>query len=252
MSSQPEHPGHVRYYGLGRMLRQLWERSLGSVSLVLVYVCVTLFLVIAVLDLTGLCVRNQVLSLLGLSYVGVFQQCWVHQFVTAPLMHGNIAHLLFNMLALWMLGPVVEQVLGRWRYILFSMLCAGASMVGWLLFAWGTGNIVMGYSGVIFGILVAQARFFPDQMIFFYAFFPLKMKHAVLIMAAVELYLTVSPEQPGVANVAHLFGAVAAFVYLRLVKTSDARVTILEDTPKPAAKPRQRKTVDRREIPTEL
>jgi len=197
------------------VLAHTWHQSRGTISLWTVYVCVGLFVAVAILDQIGLVSRQSSISVLGLSYVGIFRYCWLHQFFTAPLLHGGVVHLVFNMLSLWMLGPSVEAILGRGRYLLFSALCAASSMTGFLLFNWGTGNIVLGYSGVIFGILVAQGVFFPNNLIAIFAFFPLRMKYAVLILGAVELYLTISPEQGGIAHAAHLFGALSALIFLR-------------------------------------
>ena len=198
-----------------------WEKSRGSFSLAVVMVCVTVFLAVAGLDLSGITARQTNFSILGLSYFGVFQRGWLFQFFTAPLMHANIGHLFFNMLSLWMLGPDVENALGKGRYIFFSVLCATASMLGFLLLNWGTGNVVMGYSGVIFGILVSQAVLFPDQRIALFAIFPIKMKYAAILLGLIELYLTVSPEKTGVANSAHLFGGVTGFLCLKAFIWSD-------------------------------
>jgi membrane associated rhomboid family serine protease len=221
----------------------------SSVSLMLCGVCVALFLGVALLNLLGVVGRQQAVSTMGLSYVGIVQRHWLHQFLTAPLMHGGISHLLFNMLSLWMLGPGIEEKLGRGRYVVFSILCAASSMAGFLLFNWGTGNIVVGYSGVIFGILVAQAVFFPNNVIAIYAFFPLKMKYAVLLFAGVELYLTLSPEQGGgVAHAAHLFGALAAFVYIKAAQWRLRRRTAAAARPAP---PRVRRRIEQ-EVPREL
>lgn len=192
-----------------------WEKSRRSISSTVVLVCIAMFVVVAGLDLVRIVSRTTSVSVLGLSYVGIVQHLWLFRFITAPLMHGNLTHLLFNMLSLWMLGPDIEKALGRGRYVVFSILCAVASMIGFLLFNWGTGNIVIGYSGVIFGILVAQAVLFPDQTIAIFAFFPLKMKYAVILLGAVELYLTILPEKAGISNSAHLFGGVAAYLFLR-------------------------------------
>ena len=239
----------MQHPGFGAILRHAWERSCGSISLMIVGVCTLLFVGVAVLDLLNLVSRSEAISFLGLSYVGLSQRFWLHQFLTAPVMHRGIAHLLFNMLALWMLGPGVEKALGLRRYIFFSILCAVCSVVGFLLFNWGTGNIVLGYSGVIFGILVAQAIFFPNNVIAIFAFFPLKMKHAVILLGAVELYLTVSPEGAGIAHAAHLFGAVAALIYLQGFRRHQARQA--EKKAKPQRKPK-RKPVRKRDMPREL
>lgn len=181
----------------GAFFRHAWQRSRGSVSLLVVWICVGLFLGVALLDVLRIVGRDTVLSFLGLSYVGVVRRLLLYQFLTAPLLHVGVTHLLFNMLTLWMLGPGVEQSLGRRNYIVFSLLCALTSMAGSFLVNWGTGVVTIGYSGGIYGILVAQAMFFPETRIMMFYFFPLKMKYAVLILGALALYLTVSPEGGG-------------------------------------------------------
>jgi membrane associated rhomboid family serine protease len=235
------------------IFRHAWERSRGSVSLLVVWICVGFFLGVALLDVLRIVDRNTALSFLGLSYIGVVRRLLLYQLLTAPLLHGGVTHLLFNMLTLWMLGPGVEQSLGRRNYIVFSLLCALASMAGSLLMNWGTGVVTIGYSGVIYGILVAQAMFFPDTMIMMFYFFPLKMKYAVLILGAVALYLTVSPEGGGIAHAAHLFGAAAAWGYLRLWRRRNRTGRMDGGTVRPVAHktPAGRKR-RRHDIPKEL
>jgi len=196
------------------LLLRCWLRSVGTLSLLLVGVCVGLFVIITLLDLLRIVPRDISVSYLGFSYLGAIRRGLIYQWLTAPLMHANISHLLFNMLALWMLGPEVELILGRWRYILFSALCGFAGLAGFLLFHQGDGQIALGYSGVIFGLFVAQAWYFPNTPLMFFAFFPVKMKYAVLMMAMIELYLVYTPGRGGIANIAHLLGAVAALVFL--------------------------------------
>jgi membrane associated rhomboid family serine protease len=196
-------------------LRWLWGERHASLTMGIVTVCPVLFVVLTVLDLVHVVSWQQSLSVLGLSYTGLVQRRWLFQCLTAPLLHANLTHLAFNMLTLWMLGPEVERVLGRCQYIVFSGLCAGCAMAGFLLWTPGMGAIGLGYSGVIFGILVAQATLFPHRVLYVYAVFPLKMKYAVLILSAVELYLLVTTGRPGSAHSAHVFGALGAWGYLQ-------------------------------------
>jgi membrane associated rhomboid family serine protease len=52
------------------------------------------------------------------------------QIVTHMFMHGNEMHLLFNMIGLWMFGSVVEQILGKKRFlILFFVSGIGAVLI---------------------------------------------------------------------------------------------------------------------------
>jgi membrane associated rhomboid family serine protease len=215
MNIRPNQSSFSPGAGVAAILRHAWLRSQGSISLRLVWVCVGVFLAVTILNLLGIASSRATVSFLGLSYSGIVNHFWLHQFATAPLLHVDLWHLVFNMLSLWMLGPDVETRMGRRPYAAFSILCAVSSMAGSLLFNWGTGRIVLGYSGVIFGILVAQAVFFPDRMIIMFWFFPMKMKHAAMVLAAVALYFTITSGSGGIAHSAHLFGAVAAYAFLR-------------------------------------
>src|SRR5688572_6601623 len=53
-----------------------------------------------------------------------------HQIITHMFMHGSLAHLLFNMLALWMFGSVLENLWGPKRFLIFYVLCGlGAALL---------------------------------------------------------------------------------------------------------------------------
>ena len=78
----------------------------------------------------------------------------VWQLLTSAFMHLDIAHIGFNMLALWVLGPQLETFLGRGRYLglyLVSAL-AGAASVMWLSSPTTT---TVGASGALFGLMGA-------------------------------------------------------------------------------------------------
>ncbi len=53
-----------------------------------------------------------------------------HQLLTHLFMHGGWSHLLFNMLALWMFGSILENVWGPKRFLIFYILCGlGAAVL---------------------------------------------------------------------------------------------------------------------------
>jgi len=196
----------------------LWREATGSLSSALVFANLLVFLVLAVLN--GLQAMNwaRTYALFGLSRAGVLEEHRLFQFITAPFVHGSLTHVAFNMLSLWMLGPSVERALGRKRYILLTVMCAASASVGFLIVSPGGTGTLMGYSGVIFGILVAQAMLFPDSRLFVFAVFPLRMKHAVVFLGAVELYLTLTSPLGGNAHAAHVFGVVSGFAYLGFLR----------------------------------
>jgi membrane associated rhomboid family serine protease len=77
---------------------------------------------------------------------------WWRLFTSMFLHYGPI-HLGFNMLALWWFGSAVEQVLGRWRYLLLYVVSGLAGSAGALLFT--PESPTVGASGALFGILGA-------------------------------------------------------------------------------------------------
>lgn len=53
-----------------------------------------------------------------------------HQLITYMFMHGGLAHLFFNMFALYMFGRVLEQVWGPKRFLIYYIVCGvGAGVI---------------------------------------------------------------------------------------------------------------------------
>ncbi len=141
-------------------------------------------------------------------YWRIFTYMFVHD-------HGSFMHILFNMLTLWMFGTPVAQQMGDkrfWRFYILAGVFAGFCS---LLFYAVTRNdaIVIGASGAIFAVMFAFARFFPTSQILLFFFFPVSAKYAVLIIGAIELMLITSNDH--IAHIAHLGGALFAWLYLR-------------------------------------
>ena len=71
------------------------------------------------------------------------------------------------------------------------------------------GTPMLGASGAIFGLLTGFGMTFPNTMIMLLIPpIPMKAKYFVIIFAALELYLGLSHSDPGVANFAHVGGAI--------------------------------------------
>ncbi|MBA2315328.1 MAG: rhomboid family intramembrane serine protease [Chloroflexi bacterium] len=70
---------------------------------------------------------------------------------TVTLLHGGLPHLFFNMYALYLSGPIVEVMYGSRLFLLFYLVCAAAGSVA--SFVFGAGNLAVGASGAIFGLI---------------------------------------------------------------------------------------------------
>ena len=78
------------------------------------------------------------------------------RFLTSAFLHGPVVHILFNMLALWMLGPYIETLLGRARFLALYLLSALGGTVAylWMIPANCMAGLV-GASGAVFGLFGA-------------------------------------------------------------------------------------------------
>src|SRR5690606_37167980 len=73
--------------------------------------------------------------------------------LTAVFAHGGFIHLALNMLALWMLGQILEPMLGRGRYLALYLISGLGGSVAVALIA--PGNPTVGASGAILGLMAA-------------------------------------------------------------------------------------------------
>jgi membrane associated rhomboid family serine protease len=119
----------------------------GLVTRVLIGVNVALFLIELLIGI------NEVSNRFGLQPIKIANGEY-YRLVTAGFLHASIFHILFNMLALYLLGTPLEGMLGRARYLLvFGMSLIGGSVVS---FCFSPANIVgVGASGAIFGLMGA-------------------------------------------------------------------------------------------------
>jgi membrane associated rhomboid family serine protease len=70
---------------------------------------------------------------------------------TVVLLHGSVTHLIFNMWALYVLGPQIERGVGTWPFVTLYLASAGVGGA----FAYWLGaptDIGVGASGAIFGL----------------------------------------------------------------------------------------------------
>jgi membrane associated rhomboid family serine protease len=90
-------------------------------------------------------------SLLAVS--GVADGAW-WQLLTSMFTHVSVVHIGFNMLVLWTLGPQLELVVGRLRFLAIYLVSglAGSAAVLWLS---PPHTATLGASGAIFGMLGA-------------------------------------------------------------------------------------------------
>jgi membrane associated rhomboid family serine protease len=133
--------------------------------------------------------------------------------VTYMFLHGDLMHLLFNMLALFFFGPRVEErILSRPFAILYFL----SGITGALLSViFSPGSPIIGASGGVFGVMLAFAWFWPDEKILIWGVVPVPARVLVILTTLFALWSGFGGVGGGVAHFAHLGGYLGAFLYLR-------------------------------------
>jgi membrane associated rhomboid family serine protease len=86
------------------------------------------------------------------SLAGVSHGEW-WRLITSMFLHYGPLHLSLNMVSLYFAGSILEQVIGRWRYVLLYLVSGLAGAAGALY--WTPHGLTVGASGAIFGVLGA-------------------------------------------------------------------------------------------------
>ncbi|MCB0834067.1 MAG: rhomboid family intramembrane serine protease [Bacteroidetes bacterium] len=148
-------------------------------------------------------------------HLALSSQVWkgeIWQLATYMFLHGDMWHILFNMLALWMFGRELEMAWGSREFVKYYFICGIGAGLTFLFFSKG---VVIGASGAVFGILLAFGMTFPDQIILMSLLFPIKAKYMVLIYGVITFMNIARPGNDGIAHFAHLGGMVFGYLYLK-------------------------------------
>src|SRR5450631_1757897 len=138
------------------------------------------------------------------------------QIITYAFLHstGNITHLLFNMLALWMFGTEIERYVGPRRLLtcyFASVVTAALSQLFIPVLFGAPPAPTIGASGGVFGLLLAYAYLFPKRKVVpLIPPIPMPAWLFATLYAGVELFLGVTGSLSGVAHFAHLGGMIGS------------------------------------------
>jgi membrane associated rhomboid family serine protease len=147
--------------------------------------------------------------------------------LTSMFMHGGIAHLLGNMLFLWIFGDNIENSMGRARYLAFYLICgilaSLAHVYSTLMFDGNSLIPSLGASGAISGVLGGYLLLHPNRRV---RVIMLSMFTEVPAVVAIGLWfvfqlisglgvLGSGSQEGGVAYAAHIGGFIAGLVLVK-------------------------------------
>jgi membrane associated rhomboid family serine protease len=151
-------------------------------------------------------------------------QIW--RFISFQFLHDQqaLSHILFNMFALYMFGGLIEQFLGRRRFLAFYLICGIGGGVMYVVltmlgFFGASAQLVyrplVGASAGIFGLLVASAAIAPNATVLLWGSIPIKLKTFAYVMLGVAVFTIFSRGFNAGGEAAHLGGAIVGYFLIR-------------------------------------
>ncbi|MGZ3845786.1 MAG: rhomboid family intramembrane serine protease [Flavisolibacter sp.] len=157
--------------------------------------------------------------------------------ITSMFMHGGLAHILGNMLFLFIFGDNLEDAMGHSRYLFFYLLCgviAGLSHVFATYFLGQSPYVPsLGASGAISGVMAGYLVLFPRRRVRIWLFFFFTISVPAFIAVGVWFVFQLinglgalggDEAAGGIAYAAHIGGFIAG---LLLVKMFEKRRRVL-------------------------
>ena len=146
--------------------------------------------------------------------------------LTSIFMHGGLAHLLGNMLFLWVFGDNIENGMGHIRYATFYLVCGLTASFAHVatVVALGQNPLVpsLGASGAISGVLGGYLLLFPKRAVRVLMLRTIVTVPAIVAIGMWFVFQIISGigmlggSETGVAYGAHIGGFVAGFVLVKL------------------------------------
>jgi membrane associated rhomboid family serine protease len=141
------------------------------------------------------------------------------QLVTYAFLHANLAHIFFNMLALYMFGAEVERLFGARFYAAYyfaSVVSAALCQLAVTGLLGGPAYPTLGASGGVYGLLLAFGMYFPHRTVMLlFPPIPMRARTFVIVFAVLELVLGVTQTAAGVAHFAHLGGMLGGWLVIQ-------------------------------------
>jgi membrane associated rhomboid family serine protease len=156
--------------------------------------------------------------------------------ITSMFMHGGWAHLLGNMLFLWVFGDNIENRIGHARYLIFYLVCGIIASLSHVFIS-GSSSIIpsLGASGAISGVLGGYMLLFPSRRVKVVmgrgvsevpAFVALGIWIVFQVISGLGM-LGGDQTGGGVAYAAHIGGFIAGLALIKLFDARGRRDTVI-------------------------
>jgi membrane associated rhomboid family serine protease len=151
----------------------------------------------------------------------------LYQVITSEFVHNSPLHLIFNVLALAMLGLRFEEKVEALRYGIIFFVSGALATVLFALTSNFQPAYLVGASGGLFGIMGAYARLYPrEKFMFFPIMVPLPIFTWTFLLIIISILFHFVPDLcllPDVAHIAHVEGAFVGLAIAPLVMKIESK-----------------------------
>jgi membrane associated rhomboid family serine protease len=142
--------------------------------------------------------------------------------LTYMFLHGDIFHLLSNMLFLWVFGDNVEDAMGHIKYLAFYLICGVAGGLAHAFMLPASKLPLIGASGAVAGVIAAYLILHPRVLVWVLAFrfIPLRISAAWVlgVWVATQLLMVLVNQSDQVAWWAHVGGMAAGAILILFMR----------------------------------
>jgi len=140
---------------------------------------------------------------------------------TQMFVHADVAHIIFNMLFLYLIGVQLEERIGKNRFAIIYFAAGVIGVVAQSILNWGSYTIIIGASGAISGAMGAMLLLYPrDKIPFFLGpiFLPnIPVWAGVGSWFAIQVFYFSFDASGPVAYMAHIAGFMTGVVFGLLI-----------------------------------
>lgn len=194
-----------------KVIEKIFSYKKPIITYTIIAICIILFAMMYLLG-NG---STDTLTLInfGANYDLLTKEGEYYRLLTSMFLHIGILHLLCNMYSLYIIGKEVENLFGKWKFLIIYLL-SGISG-GILSLAFSHNTVSAGASGAIFGLLGALLYF----GYYYRTYLGATIRSSIIPVIIINLVIGFL--SPGIDNAAHIGGLIAGVLTSMMVGIPD-------------------------------
>lgn len=168
-------------------------------------ICILMYVIVGIYGNNFFNFDANVLAKFGANNILLVKNGEIYRLLTCAFLHVGLIHLVVNMYSLRVIGPSVEGLIGKGKFVFIYLISAISASLMSLVFV--DSNIVsVGASGAIFGLMGA--------LLYFGYYYRLYLNDAIKtqIIPVILFNLIIGFMMPGIDNGAHIGGLIGGYL----------------------------------------